>query len=312
MPEREGNNILPMIRTLSYGFAEIEGYIDWSYFFHAWGFARKYSRAADLRGGVQAWINGFAAGSERDCAEEAVKLYGDARKLLAECGGRYKAFAKFGIFEANSRDDDIIISLDNGEEALIPCLRQQRAAPDDGVCLCLADFIRPAGQNIKDRIGLFASTVEGGFENQPEDDAYMRMLRQTLADRLAEAAAELTHLRIRKTYWGYTKDESLAAPQLFSGRYQGIRPAVGYPSLPDQSVIFMLDAILNMSDIGISITGIGAMIPHASTCGLIIANPAARHFSVGRISRAQADDYARRRGLPKEEVYRFLRSNLQL
>ena len=137
------------------------------------------------------------------------------------------------------------------------------------------------------------------------------MLCQTLADRLAEAATELTHLNIRKTYWGYAKEEKLTKQQLFSEKFQGIRPAIGYPSLPDQSIIFIVDKLIDLSEIGITITESGAMKPHASTCGLIFAHPKARYFSVGKISKEQAEDYACRRGLPKETIFKFLRSNIQ-
>lgn len=303
-----------MIHVLSYEIADVKEYINWSYFFHAWGFAHKYSTIADYThdtSDVRRWINSFTGENERNCAEEAANLYKDAAELLAECNGKYKAYAKFGIFEANSNDDDIIIYDENGKITL-PCLRQQTCEQGTGICLCLADYLRPvAEQGTKDRIGLFAATVEESFENQHKEDNYRHMLCQTLADRLAEAATELTHLNIRKTYWGYAKEEKLTKQQLFSEKFQGIRPAIGYPSLPDQSIIFIVDKLIDLSEIGITITESGAMKPHASTCGLIFAHPKARYFSVGKISKEQAEDYACRRGLPKETIFKFLQSNIQ-
>ena len=145
-----------MIHVLSYEIADVKEYINWSYFFHAWGFAHKYSTIADYThdtSDVRRWINSFTGKNERNCAEEAANLYKDAAELLAECNGKYKAYAKFGIFEANSNDDDIIIYDENGKTTL-PCLRQQTCEQGTGICLCLADYLRPVEeQGIKDRIG---------------------------------------------------------------------------------------------------------------------------------------------------------------
>ena len=131
-----------MIHVLSYEIADVKEYINWSYFFHAWGFAHKYSTIADYThdtSDVRRWINSFTDENERNCAEEAANLYKDAAELLAECNGKYKAYAKFGIFEANSNDDDIIIYDENGKTTL-PCLRQQTCEQGTGICLCLAVF----------------------------------------------------------------------------------------------------------------------------------------------------------------------------
>jgi cobalamin-dependent methionine synthase I len=142
------------------------------------------------------------------------------------------------------------------------------------------------------------------------DDAYRRMLVQTLADRLAEATAERLHEQVRKEFWGYAPNEKLSIRQLHNEEFQGIRPAVGYPSLPDQSVNFILDELLDMAQIGINLTENGMMMPHASVSGLMLAHPASRYFSVGKIDEEQLKDYASRRGMPVEQMRRFLGANI--
>ena len=136
------------------------------------------------------------------------------------------------------------------------------------------------------------------------------MLVQTLADRLAEAAAERLHEQVRKELWGYAKEEKLTIKQLHNEEFQGIRPAVGYPSLPDQSINFLLNDLLGMEQIGIHLTENGMMVPHASVCGLMFAHPEARYFSIGKIGEDQLKDYAHRRGMPVEEIKKFLAENL--
>lgn len=137
------------------------------------------------------------------------------------------------------------------------------------------------------------------------------MLVKTLCERLAEAAAEKVHETIRKEVWGYAKDEKLTKEELLNEDYQGIRPAVGYPSLPDISVSFLLDSLLDMGRIGIRLTENGMMQPHASVCGLMFAHPASRYFSVGKIDEEQLLDYARRRGVSPDEIRKYLTANLQ-
>ena len=178
--------------------------------------------------------------------------------------------------------------------------------------LCLSDFIRPLSSGIKDKLGLFATSVDAEVEKLYPDDSYRHMLVQTLADRLAEATAEKLHETVRKEIWGYAPDERLNMHQLHNEEFQGIRPAVGYPSLPDQSVNFLLDKLLDMKQIGIRLTENAMMQPHASVSGLMFAHPASHYFSVGRISEEQLEDYALRRGMPVEEMQRFLGENISL
>jgi len=137
------------------------------------------------------------------------------------------------------------------------------------------------------------------------------MLIQTLSDRLAEAAAEYLHEKVRKEYWGYAPDEKLSTEELFKAHYQGIRPAVGYPSLPDQELIFTLDKLLQLNRIGVSLTENGALLPTSSVAGFYFSHPESSYFVIGQISEEQLQDYAVRRGKPAEDLKRFLIKNLE-
>ena len=149
------------------------------------------------------------------------------------------------------------------------------------------------------------------MEQDFDHDPYEKMMMQLLADRLAEATAERLHKEVRQTYWGYAREEHLSMNELHIETFQGIRPAVGYPSLPDTSLNFLLDEVLDMQQIGIRLTESGAMKPHASVSGLMFAHPQARYFDVGKIDEIQLQDYARRRGLSVETMRGFLAANLR-
>ncbi|MCR5433608.1 MAG: 5-methyltetrahydrofolate--homocysteine methyltransferase [Bacteroidaceae bacterium] len=284
---------------------DVAGYINWLYFFHAWGFPVRYGSIARVHGCVacrQNWLQGFPGG-ERVRAGEAMRLYDEARNLLDEWdrAGLQTRF-RVALRPAVSDGDDILLP-DDGERI---CLLRQQHVPQGEPCLCLADFVRPIGQGEPDRIGLFATTVDREMEQWGGEDEYRRLLSQTLADRLAEATAEAGHLLVRRRLWGYAPDEDLTVDELFAERYQGRRPAVGYPSLPDQSLNFQLARLLDFDGLGIRLTENGAMQPHASTSGLMISHPQARHFSVGTIGEDQLQDYARRRGASPDALRRFL------
>lgn len=226
--------------------------------------------------------------------------------MLSTLDKDFQTHALFLLVETNSKENDIWI-----EGVRFPFLRQQTAKEGEPY-LCLSDFIRPLSSGIKDKLGLFATSVDAEVEKLYPDDSYRHMLIQTLADRLAEATAEKLHETVRKETWGYAPDEHLNMHQLHNEEFQGIRPAVGYPSLPDQSVNFLLDKLLDMKQIGIRLTENAMMQPHASVSGLMFAHPASRYFSVGRISEEQLEDYALRRGMPVEEMRRFLGENISL
>lgn len=261
-----------MIR--SYDIYQVVPYINWAYFFFAWQL--------------------------KDSAEQQ-RMRAEAEDLLRRLEGRYQTHALFRIVEAHGDGDNIVVDRD-GTPFVLPLLRQQSGSP----CLCLSDFVHP----VTDRIGLFATSTDSGMETDFDKDPYDKMMAQLLADRLAEATAELMHLEVRRHDWGYAKDEQLTMEELHLERFQGIRPAVGYPSLPDASLNFLLDDLLDMKQIGIRLTENGAMRPHASVSGLMIAHPQARYFAVGKVGEDQLRDYASRRGIPVEMGRKFLAGNL--
>lgn len=234
-----------------------------------------------------------------------MQLLKEANRMLNQLDENYRVHTIFRLCKANADGDNLLL-----DGTRFPLLRQQIPHPDGSPFLCLSDFVRPLASGIPDTVGIFAASCDGEVELLYEDDPYKRMLVQTLADRLAEAATEKMHEYVRKVAWGYAKDENLSIPELLKEKFQGIRPAVGYPSLPDQSVNFLLNELLHMEQIGITLTENGAMRPHATVCGLMLAHPAARYFAVGKIGNDQLEDYARRRGMPINEVRKFLAANL--
>ena len=257
---------------ITYDIHELVPYINWPYFHFAWQVKQQ---------------------------DEKLRLHQEAETLLTQWEERYHAYALFELFEAHSDGDDIVIS----SSFRIPCLRQQQGEPP---YLCLSDFISP----LTSKLGIFATSADMSLETDFDADPYQKMMAQLLADRLAEAAAERMHEQVRKEYWGYAKDEQLTIPEMLVEKFQGIRPAVGYPSLPDTSLNFVLDELIDMKQIGIRLTESGAMKPHASVSGLMIAHPQARYFNLGKIGEDQLQDYARRRGLPVEVCRKFLAANL--
>lgn len=269
-----------MRKILQYSIQEVEPYISWTYFYHAWQMSGK---------------------SEKEREE----LRADAEQTLRLLRGKYHTKAVFGLYDAYAEGDDIIV-----EGTRLPMLRQQRPSQQGAPCLCMADFIMPAKAQRKDTIGVFASTVEMRMETEHHTDPYQRMMVQTLADRLAEATTEKMHREVRTKYWGYAQHECLTIDEMLRGNFQGIRPAVGYPSMPDASVNFLIQQIIDMASIGILLTENGAMRPHASVSGLMIAHPKARYFDVGPVAGDQLADYASRRGIPLELARRFLASNV--
>ena len=289
-----------------YRIHEVSEYINWVYFFHAWGFQPRFAAIANIHGcdACRAlWLANFPE-KERAKAAEAMQLFKEAHRMLSNLDKDYQTHAIFRLMEANSEKNDIWL-----EDIRFPFLRQQTVKEGEPY-LCLSDFIRPISSGIKDRIGLFATSVDANMENLFPDDNYHHLLVQTLADRLAEATAEKMHETVRKEIWAYAPDENLSIRQLHNEEYQGIRPAVGYPSLPDQSVNFLLDELLDMQQIGIRLTENGMMQPHASVSGLMFAHPASRYFSIGKIDEQQLNDYAIRRGISPDEMRKFLGANL--
>ena len=272
-----------------YTISDLTAYINWVYFFHAW--------------------------SVKSDTDEGEQLRQEAMKMLGRLQPYIKIKTVVEILPAYSEEDDIVVqktmpcecgsSHPVGEPMHIPMLRQQSVG-QDGFCRCLSDYIRPKTSLKQDKIGVFATSVSTDAETTSYNDDYNRMLLQTLADRLAEAGAERLHEEVRKTIWGYAPDENLPMEEMLQGKYQGIRPAVGYPCLPDLSINFILDEIIDFKSIGITLTEHAMMQPHASVSGFMISLPQAQYFSVGQIDETQARDYARRRNMTLNEIKKYL------
>ena len=293
---------------ISYKIHEVSPYINWIYFFHAWGFQPRFAAIANIHGCDvcrASWLTTFPE-EERPKASEAMQLFKEANRMLDLLDKDFEVKTLLKLCEANSDGDNLIL-----DGMTFPLLRQQVKKREDTPFLCLSDFIRPVSSGITDIAGAFASTIDADMEGVYEKDPYKHILVQTLSDRLAEAGTEKMHEYVRNAAWGYAKDEHLTFPDLLVEKYQGIRPAVGYPSLPDQSINFLLNELLGMEQIGISLTENGAMHPHASVCGLMFSHPASEYFSVGNIGEDQLADYAHRRGKTVEEMRKFLAANLQ-
>lgn len=291
---------------------EIVPFIHWTFFFMTWRLNGKYDgieTACDCASCRVGWLQKFPL-AEREKAEEALKLYKDAQEMLRRFLEEkiITINAMVGIYPSYSNGDDIIVEFEN-RKIIIPTLRQQIPS-SDGFCYSLADFLKP--QN--DHVGVFANTVlgvesfAGTFEK--DDDMYHSILIKTLSDRLAEATAEWLHYKVRKEIWGYVPDEPFDVNEMFKTHYTGIRPAVGYPSLPDQSIIFTLDPLINFNELGIMLTENGAMFPNASVSGLIFDHPKSKYFNIGKIDENQFQDYARRCGKSPDVLRKWLASNL--
>lgn len=292
----------------SFKIRDIVPYINWIYFFHAWGFNSKFATVSSAQccpACRRSWISSFGI-LEQTRAIEAAKLFDDAQIVLRRLDCLTNAKALFGLYEVNADGNNIVFK--NG--TVFPLLRQQSHFSSDSPFLCLADFIRPATSGLCDQLGVFSACIDDEDILVQQDDPYEILLIQTLCDRLVEAAVELLHLRIRTEIWGYAKDENLSIADLLIEKFQGIRPAVGYPSLPDQSVNFLIDKLLNFNNIGITLTENGAMHPHASVSGLMFAHPQARYFSVGKIGEDQLAAYSCQRGFSIELMRKFLAANL--
>lgn len=295
-----------MRRALTYTVREVVPYINWLYFFHAWGMEPRFATVADVHDCPacrEAWIASFST-AEQPKAREACRLYREATELLGRWADEPICHSLILLAEAYSDGDDIVVA---GKR--IPLLRQQYVGKS-GYTLCLSDFIAPRGDlpaaadPVAHRMGVFAATVApqpSSIIHQPST-----LIHSTLADRLAEATAERMHEEVRKHYWGYAKEEQLTMQELHAEKFQGIRPAVGYPSLPDQSIIFLIDELLHLEDIGIGLSEHGAMIPHCSVSGFMFGHPKAHYFSVGSVGEDQLRDYACRRGIAMEELKRYI------
>ncbi|HEX7002586.1 MAG TPA: methionine synthase [Trueperaceae bacterium] len=287
-----------------YPLDELEQYIDWGPFFHAWQMPGRYPQILD----------------HEEMGDAARKLFADGRAMLRRIVDEklLKAQAVFGVFPANSVGDDIEVY--EGEErharlATFYTLRQQ-IEKREGPNLALADYVAPKESGVADYIGGFAVTAGVGADElarnfAEELDDFSSILVKSLADRLAEALAERIHARVRREFWGYAADEKLSADDLIRERYRGIRPAAGYPASPDHTEKRQLFELLRAEErTSIRLTESFAMHPGASVSGLYFAHPDSRYFAVGKILPDQVADYAVRKGMSEAEVQRWLAPNL--
>jgi 5-methyltetrahydrofolate--homocysteine methyltransferase len=293
----------PGVHTLDVSVAQLRPFIDWTPFFHVW----------DLRGRYPAILDHTAMG------EQAKILLRDAQEMLdkIESEGWLEAKARVGIFPANRVGDDIEIYTDDTREcvaAVVPTLRQQNAKSGSQPNLALADFVAPKGT--PDWVGAFCVTAgigvaEKAAEFEAQQDDYQSILLKAVADRLAEANAELHHQIVRTQLWGSTADESFENNELIKEEYVGIRPAPGYPACPDHTMKTTLFDLLNASETtGVMLTESMAMMPAASVSGWYFSHPESRYFGVGKIDKQQVGDYAKRTGQEVTVVERWLSPSL--
>jgi len=294
-------------RFENYPLDKIAEYIDWSPFFQAWELSGRYPKILH----------------DEVVGEEARKLFADARVMLKQIIREkwLTANAVFGLFPANSvtvdgaLGEDIEIYTDESRNKVAMTwhnLRQQTKKPADIPNYCLADFIAPRDSGIADYIGAFAVTAGIGIdarvaEFEKLNDDYSAILLKALADRLAEAFAELLHARVRREFWGYATDEHLDNDALIAEEYRGIRPAPGYPACPEHSEKGPLFKVLMAPEnAGITITENFAMFPTAAVSGFYISHPQAKYFAIGKIDKDQVVDYARRKNMTLGEAERWL------
>ncbi len=284
-----------------YPLDELVDCIDWTPFFNAW----------ELFGKYPAILTDDVVGTQ------ASELYRDARAMLAKIVDERWLTAKavFGLWPANSIGDDVELTVDGRSERL-HFLRQQVDKPVERPDFCLADFIAPKDSGRQDWIGMFAVTAGIGIDAhvarfEADHDDYNAILLKALADRLAEALAERLHQRVRTEFWGYVADETLDNEALIAEKYIGIRPAPGYPACPEHSEKATLFRLLDAgSHAGMSLTESFAMLPTAAVSGYYFSHPQSQYFVVGRVSKEQVADYARRKGVEIAQVERWLASNL--
>jgi 5-methyltetrahydrofolate--homocysteine methyltransferase len=283
--------------------ASIVPYIDWTFFFTAWELKGRFPQILE----------------HPQYGEAARDLYKSATALLSRIVDQklLTARAAYGFWPANSVGNDIVLWADtvrSREVTRFNMLRQQQAKTDGGAHRSLADFVAPVSTGLIDHVGAFAVTtgigaddLARGYERQLDD--YSAIICKALADRLAEALAELMHQRVRRE-WGYGATETLTPAELIDEKYRGIRPAFGYPACPDHTEKRKLFGLLDAGAIGMVLTESCAMAPAASVSGIYLAHPQARYFNVGKLGRDQVVAYAARKGMALAEVERWLGSNL--
>jgi 5-methyltetrahydrofolate--homocysteine methyltransferase len=301
VPRQPGVHVLK-----AYDLQKLVDVIDWTPFFASWELHGKFPKILD----------------DEVVGVEATKLYADAQAMLKKMVAEnwVEARAVFGLFPANTvNDDDIAVYADDSRSEILMTwhnLRQQMKKPEGRANLCLADFVAPKASGLKDYLGAFVVTAGIGEDErakafEAEHDDYSAILFKSLCDRLAEAFAEHLHLRVRKEFWGYASEEALASEDLIGEKYQGIRPAPGYPACPEHSEKAALFEVLDATgNIGVVLTENFAMWPGAAVSGFYLSHPDSQYFAVAKLEKDQVADYARRKGWDMATAERWLAPNL--
>ncbi|MGI9544276.1 MAG: vitamin B12 dependent-methionine synthase activation domain-containing protein, partial [Cyclobacteriaceae bacterium] len=283
---------------------EISKYIDWTPFFQTWMLKGKFPKILE----------------DATIGKEATKLYKDANGLLDKIVSEELLFARaiVGLYPANSiGDDDVVVYLDESRTEPLKVfhfLRQQGKKGEGLPNICLADFVAPRGK--KEYLGGFAVTAGIGIESlieqfDRENDDYLSIMVKALADRLAEAFAELMHEKVRKDLWGYAAAETWSNQELIAEKYHGIRPAPGYPACPDHTEKRSLFDLLEVeAHTGISLTESFAMYPAASVSGFYFSHPESKYFGLGKVEKDQVEDYASRKAMDLAIIEKWLSPNL--
>lgn len=283
----------------------LKEYIDWTFFFLGWGLSGKYPEIF----------------SKDKIGDEAKRLFDEANEMLDDIIQNSKISPKaiIGIFPANADMDDILVYKDESRNEVarrIPMLRQQKVRKDGKPLLALSDYIAPKETGIKDYLGMFAVTTGLNTnhyidEYKDDGDSYNSIMFRLLTDRLAEALAEYLHEVVRKEYWGYSTNEKLNTLDMFREKYQGIRPAPGYPACPEHTLKRDIFEIMDVeAKIGIKLTETCVMDPVSSVSGLYFSHPESKYFRVGKVSKDQVADYAKRKGMSFEDTEKWMHNLL--
>jgi 5-methyltetrahydrofolate--homocysteine methyltransferase len=288
-----------------FGLEEVAKYIDWTFFFHSWELRGKYPKIFDdpVKG------------------KDARRLFDEGQKMLQQIIDHkmIRMEAVVGFYPANSEGDDLLLFNPENDRELIqtlPMLRNQRKKEAGAANLCLSDYVMPQNQGNRDYVGAFFATAGLGVDHwarhyEQDNDDYSAVMLKILAQRMAEAFAEVLHREVRQSLWGYVPKENLPVDDLLKEKYQGIRPAFGYPSLPDHTLKKpVFDRMKVSKHTQMQLTDSYMMIPEASVSGLYLAHPQSRYFNVQKVLEDQLKDYARRKGMDEQEIRRWLSENL--
>lgn len=313
-------NRLGVTEFKNFPISEIRKFIDWTFFFQTWRITGSYRGITELtdKKSKNEWLEKFGDGDNYDKAVEALKLFEDAQNMLdkIERDGMLQANAVVGLYPANNVNDDILIYSDESRSVVLAVfhhMREQQQKSGKEIYHSLADFVAPVGYD--DYAGGFAVTAGLGIEKwiqhyEDQDDDYSAILLKSIADRLAEAFAELIHYRVRTDIWGYSPDEPFDTENFNRERYQGIRPALGYPACPDHSEKRTLFDLIGAEKLGITLTEHFSMYPNASVSGVYLAHPQASYFGVGKVGDDQVADLAQRKGISVQQMEKWIPLNL--